>query len=95
MIADASADEKALFGKIIHEEYVDFLANFAPDKGPEISGYIFDNMVPDRLGHAMVYYHRWQDLGTNCPCTVYALRNHMGESKVTYDDYHQDLHRGC
>lgn len=83
--ADASSDEKALFGKIIHEEYVDFLGTFEKDKGPLISAYFFDNMVPDRLGHAMVYYHRWHDLGANCPCTVYALRNHQGESKVTYD----------
>jgi len=83
--ADASEDEKALFGKIIHEEYVDFCAAFAPGKGPEISGYIFDNMVPEKLGHAMVYYHRWHDLGADCPCIVYALRNHKGESKVTYD----------
>ena len=52
-IADASEDEKALFGKIIHEEYVDFLAKFAPGKGPEISGYIFENMTPERCGHAM------------------------------------------
>ena len=33
----------------------------------------------------MVYYHRWHDLGADCPCVVYALRNHKGESKVTYD----------
>lgn len=83
--ADASEEEKTLFSKIIHEEYVDFLAKYAPDKGPEISGYIFDNMVPERLGHAMVYYHRWHDLGKNCPTTIYALRNHMGETKVSYD----------
>jgi protoporphyrinogen oxidase len=84
-MADASAVENELFGKIIHEEYVDFLAEFEAGKGPEISAYYFDNMVPERLGHAMVYYHRWHDLGKDCPCTVYALRNHFGESKVTYD----------
>ncbi len=84
-IADASEDEKALFGKIIHEEYVDFLAKFAPGKGPEISGYIFENMTPERCGHAMVYYHRWHDLGADCPCTVYALRNHKGQTLVDYD----------
>jgi protoporphyrinogen oxidase len=84
-IADASADEKELFGKIIHEEYVDFLAQFPKDQGPTISSYIFDNMTPERMGHAMVFYHRWADLSTNCPCTVYTLRNHFGESKVSYD----------
>ncbi len=83
--ADAREDEKELFGKIIHEKYVDFLAVFPEDEGPTISGYIFDNMTPERLGHAMVYYHRWEDLEENCPCTVYALRNHMGTPDVTYD----------
>jgi protoporphyrinogen oxidase len=84
--ADAGEEEKNLFSKIIHEEYVDFLATFAPGKGPDISAYIFDNMVPDKVGHAMVYYHRWHDLGSDCPCTVYTLRNHKGVSKITYEE---------
>ena len=54
-------------------------------QGPEISSYIFDNMVPERLGHAMVYYHRWEDQKSNCPCTVYALRNHTGTKDADYD----------
>ncbi len=83
--ADAREDEKELFSKIIHEKYVDFLAEFEEDEGPTISGYIFDNMVPTRLGHAMVYYHRWEDLDGDCPCTVYALRNHMGSDDVPYE----------
>ena len=83
--ADARDDEKELFGKIIHEKYVDFLATFDRWSGPTISGYIFDNMVPEKLGHAMVYYHRWEDLGSNCPCTVYALRNHQGSKDADYD----------
>jgi len=83
--ADASADEKELFSKIIHEKYVDFIARFKQDSGPVISGYIFENMEPERLGHAMVYYHRWEDFGKNCPCTVYALRNHTGDPDVPYD----------
>ena len=57
--ADAREEEAELFGKIIHEKYVDFIATFQEDEGPTISGYIFDNMTYDRLGHAMVYYHRW------------------------------------
>lgn len=83
--ADAREEEKELFSKIIHEKYVDFIAKFPADKGPTISGYIFDNMTYQRLGHAMVYYHRWEDLGANCPSTVYALRNHMGSKDVSYD----------
>ena len=84
--ADARDEEKELFGKIIHEKYVDFIGKFDEDKGPTISGYIFDNMTVDRLGHAMVYYHRWEDQGANCPSTVYALRNHMGSEDIPYDE---------
>ena len=83
--ADARDEEKELFAKIIHEKYVDFLATFEKGQGPTISGYIFDNMVPERLGHAMVYYHRWEDLGGSCPSTVYALRNHQGSKDADYD----------
>lgn len=83
--ADAREEEKELFSKIIHEKYVDFIARFNENAGPTISGYIFDNMTVDRLGHAMVYYHRWEDQVANCPSTVYALRNHMGSEDVPYD----------
>ena len=83
--ADATGDEKELFSKIVHEKYVDFIARFEDNKGPVISGYIFENMEPERLGHAMVYYHRWEDFGKNCPCTVYALRNHTGDPDIPYD----------
>ena len=84
--ADAREEEKELFSKIIHEKYVDFIAKFPENQGPTISGYIFDNMTYDRPGHAMVYYHRWEDQKANCPSTVYALRNHMGSEDVSYDD---------
>ena len=83
--ADAREEEKELFSKIIHEKYVDFIARFDENAGPTISGYIFDNMTYDRLGHAMVYYHRWEDLRGNCPSVVYALRNHLGSKDVSYD----------
>ena len=83
--ADVRDEEKELFGKIIHEKYVDFIARFDENAGPTISGYIFDNMTVERLGHAMVYYHRWEDQKANCPSTVYALRNHMGSTDVPYD----------
>ncbi len=83
--ADARDEEKELFEKIIHEEYVNFIGTFGEDQGPTISGYIFDNMTVERLGHAMVYYHRWEDLKANCPSSVYALRNHMGSEDVPYD----------
>ena len=83
--ADASQEEKDLFSKIIHERYIDYVAEFEPGKSPVISGYMVENMVPERLGHAMVYYNRWQHLGADCPATVYALANHTGTPDVTYE----------
>ena len=83
--SDATEKEKELFGKIIHERYCDYIATFEPGKSPNISGYMVDNMVPERLGHAMVYYNRWQHLDRDCPATVYALANHTGTPDVDYD----------
>ena len=86
-IADATKEEKELFSKIVHERYCDFIATFEEGKSPNISGYMLDNMVPDRLGHAMVYYNRWQYLDRDCPATVYALRNHNGDKETVSFDY--------
>ncbi len=83
--ADASEEEKELFGKIIHEKYCDYIATFEEGKSPNISGYMVENMVPERLGHAMVYYNRWQCLDRDCPATVYALRNHAGSEDVSFE----------
>ena len=84
--ADATEKEKELFSKIIHEKYCDYIATFEEGKSPNISGYMVENMVPERLGHAMVYYNRWQCLDRDCPATVYALRNHQGSEDVSYED---------
>ena len=83
--ADATKEEKELFSKIIHERYCDYIATFEEGKSPVISGYMVENMVPERLGHAMVYYNRWECLGADCPATVYALANHTGSKDVDYD----------
>ena len=83
--ADATEEEKDLFSRIVHERYCDYIATFPEGKSPIISGYMVENMVPERLGHAMVYYNRWQCLGADCPATVYALANHTGTPDVDYD----------
>ena len=83
--ADATKEEKELFSKIVHERYCDYIATFEEGKSPNISGYMVENMVPERLGHAMVYYNRWQCLDRDCPATVYALANHTGTPDVDYD----------
>lgn len=83
--ADANEEERDLFSRILHEKLVDFIATFEPGDGPSMSGYILDNLTPQTRGHAMVYYHRWEELGDDCPCTVYALRGHLGDKDVDYD----------
>ena len=83
--ADASKEEKELFSKITHKKYYDYIGTFDEGKSPNISGYIPENMVPERLGHAMVYYNRWQNLDGNCPATVYSLANHAGSQDIDFD----------
>lgn len=83
--ADADETEKELFSKIVHERYCDYIATFDEGESPNISGYMVENMVPERLGHAMVYYNRWQYLDRDCPATVYALANHTGSKDVDFD----------
>lgn len=83
--ADATKEETELFSKIIHERYCDYIATFDEGKSPNISGYLVENMVPEKLGHAMVYYNRWQCLDRDCPATVYALANHTGTPDVDFD----------
>ncbi len=83
--ADSTKEEKELFSKIIHERYINYIGRFEEGKSPVISGYMVENMVPERLGHAMVYYNRWQCLGGDCPATVYALGNHTGSIDVDYE----------
>ncbi len=70
--ADADDFEKEHFSKIIHSNYQVFAC--LVEKYPGISGYIQDNMASSRLGHVMVYYHRWADEPDQV-ITAYALGN--------------------
>ena len=83
--ADVREDEKSHFDKIDYERYdvLGFLTD--EDKAPEISYYIMDNMTPERLGHLMVYYHRWPDLGADQMYVTYALRKHRDLKEVDYE----------
>ena len=83
---DATEQEKALFSKIDYERY-DVTA-ITCKKGtyyPDMSGYLFDNMVPERLGHLMVFYHRWKN-EPNQVLTTYVLRNYKGKELKTYEE---------
>ena len=85
---DARADELELFSKIDYERYdvQAFLTD--PDKHPEISYYVFDNMEPEKLGHLMVYYRRWKDT-VDQVITTYALRKHKNSKEIPYEECRQ------
>ena len=55
---------------------------------PTISGYVPDNMRPERLGHVMVYYHRWAD-DPHQIITTYLLRNHPDYADKTQEECRQ------
>ena len=85
---DAREDEKELFSKIDYERYDVLAVETKPEDHPEISYYVFDNMVPERLGHMMVYYRRWRDTKDQV-ITTYALRKHQKMAEVPYETCRQ------
>jgi len=82
---DATEKETELFSKIDYERYDVLAVETKPEDHPEISYYVFDNMVPERRGHLMVYYRRWRDTKDQV-ITTYALRNHKGQPEIPYED---------
>ncbi len=85
---DAREDEKELFSKIDYERYDVLAVETKPEDHPEISYYVFDNMVKERLGHLMVYYRRWKDTKDQV-ITTYALRKHRDMKEIPYDTCRQ------
>ncbi len=81
---DIRDDEKAHFSKIEYERYDVIAVETKPEDHPEISYYVFDNMVPERLGHLMVYYRRWRDTKDQV-ITAYSLRKHKDRKEIPYD----------
>jgi len=81
---DVRDDEKELLSKIDYERYDVLAVETKPEDHPEISYYVFDNMVPERLGHLMVYYRRWRD-SKDQVITTYALRKHKDSEEIPYD----------
>lgn len=82
--ADIRDDEKAHFDKIEFERYDTQAFLTKPEDAPEISYYIMENMVPERLGHLMVYYRRWADT-IDQPYVTYTLRKHAGGEELDYE----------
>ena len=84
--ADIREDEQKYFSKIDYERYdvQGFLTE--PDKAPDISYYIMENMVPERLGHLMVYYHRWPIDDPDQMYVTYALRKHRDLKEIDYEE---------
>ncbi len=81
---DAREDELELFSKIDYERYTVQAITTEPKDHPEISYYVFDNMVKERLGHLMVYYRRWKE-NIDQVITTYALRTHKDMKEIPYD----------
>ena len=81
---DARDDEKELFSKIDYERYTVQAFTTTPENHPEISYYVFDNMVPEKLGHLMVYYRRWKE-SVDQVITTYALRTHKNMKEIPYE----------
>lgn len=82
---DVREDEQALFSKIDFERYDVCAVNTKPENLPRMSYYIFENMVPERLGHMMVSYRRWNDDDTQ-PITTYILRKHKNSKEIPYEE---------
>ena len=85
---DTRDDERELFSKIDYERYDVLAVETKPEDHPEISYYVFDNMVKERLGHLMVYYRRWKD-SMDQVITTYALRKHKDTEEVPYEKCRQ------
>jgi len=82
---DVRDDERELFSKIDYERYDVLAVETKPEDHPEISYYVFDNMVKERLGHLMVYYRRWKD-SKDQVITTYSLRKHKDMKEIPYDE---------
>ena len=87
---DARDDEKELFSKIDYERYDVQAVLTEPKDHPEISYYVFENMVKERLGHLMVYYRRWRD-EIDQVITTYALRKHKDTAEIPYEKVRQQV----
>ncbi len=85
---DVNDEERALFSKIDYERYDTQAFQVEADKYPDVSYYIVDNMVPERMPHVMVYYRRWTG-EKDMPIVSYSLRHHKtfnGGKELPYED---------
>lgn len=84
---DVTDEERALFSKIDYERYDTQAFLVEKDKYPDVSYYVVDNMVPERLGHVMIYYRRWNK-EPDQPLVSYVLRHHRtanGGKELDYE----------
>lgn len=81
---DATDQEKELFSKIDYDRYDVIAFTTKPEDFPARSCCILENMEPERYGHLMSYYNRWNDDNTQMLIT-YALRNHKDDPVLPYE----------
>ena len=82
--ADATEEEKSLFGQIEYERYDVLSLTMKEGQYPATSYYLIDNMKPTRLGHLLVYYCRWNNEPKQA-ITTYALRTHEDMQEMPYE----------
>lgn len=68
---DAKEEETELFSKIKYNDFYVFA--YRLDNIPKVCGYLPENFTRERIGHALVWYYRWQDMARNDLITVYTL----------------------
>lgn len=85
---DVNEEERELFSKIDYERYDTMALLIEEGKYPPISNYIVDNMEPERMGHLMIYYHRWKN-EPDQPITTYVLRHHKTRNGGKELDYNE------
>lgn len=82
---DATKEEKEYFSKIDYERYDVEAVTVNKDTYPPKSSYMFENMVPERIGRLMIFYRRWVN-EPNQVITTYILRNYKGKEYVTFEE---------
>ena len=86
---DIREDEKKYFSKIDFERYDVLAVETKSENQPDCSYYIWDNLVPERVGHLMIYYRRWRDT-LDQVLTTYSLRNHSKSGVLPYGEVRQN-----
>ena len=97
-LADASAEEKDLFGRICQKKMVELSGRLPAGEMPAVRGVLLGNQTPERLGHAVAWRaDGWlagkpvektagQGFDGESAVAAYALQNHEGSLEISLED---------